>query len=112
MPPPEPRSSTTSPACRSASAVGLPQPREASTAWGGSTAVSAGSYRLLEIGPQCPPPLPPLPSPQQPSLFPVNTLSAAWPYLSRTESLIASPLIGGGASGHSNVFMGNRPCGS
>jgi hypothetical protein len=29
MPPPEPRSSTTSPACSSASAVGFPQPREA-----------------------------------------------------------------------------------
>src|SRR5438876_1154304 len=40
MPPPEPRSSTTSPGLSWASAVGLPQPSEAATASAGSSAVS------------------------------------------------------------------------
>ena len=40
MPPPDPRSRTTSPAFSSASAVGLPQPSDASTAADGSTSVS------------------------------------------------------------------------
>ena len=40
MPPPEPRSSTTSPGASDASAVGLPQPSDASTAADGSTSVS------------------------------------------------------------------------
>ena len=43
MPPPEPRSSTTSPARSSASAVGLPQPREAATASAGSAVVSSAA---------------------------------------------------------------------
>ena len=40
-PAPEPRSSTVSPACRSATAVGTPQPSEAATAAGGAPTVSS-----------------------------------------------------------------------
>ena len=43
MPPPDPRSRTISPSCSSVSAVGLPQPSDASTA-------SAGSDRSLGLG--------------------------------------------------------------
>jgi len=43
MPPPEPRSSTVSPAFSSASAVGLPQPSDASTAASGSCPVCTES---------------------------------------------------------------------
>src|SRR5690606_29333153 len=50
MPPPLPRSSTTSPGLSSASAVGLPQPSDARTARSGSAAVAASSYRSREIG--------------------------------------------------------------
>src|SRR5215469_5104111 len=46
MPPPEPRSSTRSPSCRSATAIGLPQPRLARTASSGSPSVSPSRYRL------------------------------------------------------------------
>ena len=42
MPPPEPRSRTTSPGLRPAMAVGLPQPSEALAAPVGSAASSAG----------------------------------------------------------------------
>ena len=42
MPPPDPRSSTTSPGRRSARAVGLPQPRLAATASAGSGASCVG----------------------------------------------------------------------
>ena len=47
MPPPEPRSSTRSPSRSSATAVGLPQPREASTAASGS---SCFSRRAVQLG--------------------------------------------------------------
>src|ERR1035438_4035775 len=54
MPPPEPRSRTTSPGFSSASAVGLPQPREASTAAGGSSETSSTEYRSrLEMTASC-----------------------------------------------------------
>src|SRR6266581_3115267 len=46
IPPPEPRSRTDSPSWRSASAVGLPQPSEASTAPSGKPLVCEASYRL------------------------------------------------------------------
>src|SRR5688572_6680796 len=52
MPPPEPRSRTVSPSCRSASAVGLPQPSEASSASAGMPAVWPASYRSDVIGSQ------------------------------------------------------------
>src|ERR1039458_8109895 len=45
MPPPEPRSRTTSPGFNSASAVGLPQPSEARTASGGRADTSSIEYR-------------------------------------------------------------------
>jgi hypothetical protein len=48
MPPPEPRSSTTSPDSSSASAVGLPHPREACKAAAGTVAASVSSYRSPE----------------------------------------------------------------
>src|SRR5207302_6944813 len=83
IPPPEPRSSTISPACSSARAVGLPQPSEASTAPSGSAAVSPASYRFELTGSQ--PQLPPCPS---------STRVAAWPYFAFTVSLISSPLMG------------------
>src|SRR5688572_26645096 len=50
MPPPLPRSSTTSPSFSSASAVGLPQPSDASTALSGSADVVTASYRSRVIG--------------------------------------------------------------
>jgi Cd2+/Zn2+-exporting ATPase/Cu+-exporting ATPase len=50
IPLPEPRSRTVSPGCRSISAVGLPQPREARTASSGSPAVCSASYRLSVTG--------------------------------------------------------------
>ena len=43
-PPPDPRSSTRSPSRSSATAVGLPQPSEASTAASGSSACSSAEY--------------------------------------------------------------------
>src|SRR5262245_20520364 len=52
MPPPEPRSSTLSPALRSMSAVGLPQPREALTASCGTPDRWSVEYRLEVIGSQ------------------------------------------------------------
>src|SRR5215471_15857764 len=45
MPPPDPRSRTLSPSCRSATASGFPQPRLASTASSGSQPVSPSRYR-------------------------------------------------------------------
>src|SRR5688572_16484285 len=68
IPPPEPRSSTTSPSCSSASAVGLPQPSDASTASAGNPEVVISSYRSRVIGsgphelpvPQHPPPVLPV----------------------------------------------------
>src|SRR5215469_9372640 len=44
MPPPDPRSKTFSPSCRSATASGFPQPRLASTASSGSPSVSPSRY--------------------------------------------------------------------
>src|SRR5207245_2629265 len=83
MPPPEPRSRTVSPGCSSARAVGLPQPSDASTAPSGSPVVSPASYSCEVMG-----------SPQQLLLFsPSSTRNAAWPYFSRTVSLMSGPLI-------------------
>src|SRR6266545_4376333 len=90
MPPPEPRSSTVCPSCSSASAVGLPQPSEASTACSGIPAVSAGSYNFDVIGSD--PPVAAAP-PQQPLFSPASTRNAASPYFSRTVSLMCWSLI-------------------
>src|SRR5579862_792082 len=87
MPPPEPRSRTTSPGLRVARAVGLPQPKDASIASSGTSPVCAESYRSEVIGSQ--PRTLAAVAPQQ-LLPPVFTRRAAWPYFSLTTSLIAS----------------------
>src|SRR5678810_406104 len=77
MPPPEPRSSTVWPGCRSMSAVGFPQPSETATASPGSPAVSAAEYRSELIGSA----QPQVDGPQHP-VFPTDR--AISPYFSRT----------------------------
>src|SRR6476661_3457308 len=85
IPPPEPRSRTVSPGLSSASAVGLPQPSEASTASAGSPATSAALYRSELIGSQ---PHGAHPSgPQQLPRSPASTSVAASAYRARTVSL-------------------------
>ena len=49
MPPPDPRSSTVSPALSSINAVGLPQPSEAVTAASGSVPRSLSLYKFSVI---------------------------------------------------------------
>src|SRR6266705_2628916 len=88
IPPPEPRSRTDSPSWRSASAVGLPQPSEASTAPSGKPLVCEASYRLSVTGSQPHAPL----GPQLP-FSPPSTLIAASAYFSFTVSLICRSLI-------------------
>src|SRR6476469_2553561 len=83
IPPPDPRSSTVWPGFNAASAVGLPQPSEASTAASGNIPVSAASYRSDVIGSQHSAVAGDAPRQVLPPLF---TRSAAWPYLSRTTS--------------------------
>ncbi len=96
MPPPEPRSSTTSPGFSSASAVGLPQPSEASTAFSGRLPVSSASYRsrVMGSGVSSQHALPP----QQVDAAPAAARWAASPYFSRTavlsddtDSMVPSP---------------------
>src|SRR6266481_1015178 len=86
MPPPEPKSRTTSPGFNLASRVGFPQPSEACSASPGICSFCAASYRLEVIGSQLVP-LPPA-VPQQVPLFP---RSAACPYFSLTISLMFAP---------------------
>src|SRR5271169_6395314 len=88
MPPPEPRSSTVSPGLSCASAVGLPHPREASSASSGICEACATSYRFEVIGSQQETPLAAAPPEQllPPVLF--VTRKAACPYFSFTTSLI------------------------
>src|SRR5690606_19725951 len=86
IPPPLPRSSTTSPSCSSASAVGLPQPSDASTASVGSPFVSASSYRSAVIGSHTSSG----DAPQQLDLAPDDAREAASPYFSRTAAFNAS----------------------
>src|SRR6266404_1537847 len=83
IPPPEPRSRTTSPGFNFASAVGFPQPSEACSASPGTCCICVASYKLEVIGSQ----LVPLASvvPQQLPLF---LPSAARPYFSFTISLM------------------------
>src|ERR1700722_1026245 len=85
MPPPEPRSRTVSPALSFASAVGFPQPSEASIASAGIWPDCAASYRFEVIGSQ--PQLFAGAAPQH-ELPPVVTRSAALPYFSFTTSLM------------------------
>src|SRR5437762_1231668 len=86
IPPPEPRSSTVSPGASSASAVGLPQPRDAATAAFGSAAVSLASYSLEVTGSHSDEP------PQHEPPLPLTTLSATCPYFSFTICLMSLSL--------------------
>src|SRR5438105_1815261 len=100
MPPPLPRSSTVSPSESSASAVGLPHPRDASIAVSGISDASFSEYRSFEMGlsavvqqeladgfdsPQQESPFAAV-LPQQDPLFPSRTRMAASPYLCFTSS--------------------------
>src|SRR5208282_1094352 len=89
MPPPEPKSRTVSPALSLASAVGFPQPSEASIASGGISSACAASYRFEVIGS---PPQPTGAAPQH-ELPPVVTRSAALPYFSFTTSLMFASVM-------------------
>src|SRR5271170_1710152 len=101
IPPPDPKSSTCSPALNCASAVGLPHPSDAATACSGKSAVSSSAYKFDEIGSQqgialAPPQHPPLPSPAPPlsaRVSPAATRRAASPYLLFTISLMFSLAI-------------------
>ena len=87
MPPPEPKSSTTSPGFKRARAVGFPQPSDASTASTGSPAFCCSSYRFAVIGSTAPAGA--ASDPQQQEAPPEITRSACPPYLSLTTSLIS-----------------------
>src|SRR5919201_5584018 len=88
MPPPDPRSSTTSPARRSATAVGLPQPRLARTAASGSAARSSTPYRRSPNRASSPVQQSPQP---QPSPEPAAVAASA--YFRRTSSRTAWSLV-------------------
>src|SRR5712664_3321685 len=95
IPPPDPRSSTTSPACNFASAVGFPQPSEAATASAGSPDFCASSYKFLVIGshPLNSPPSPQHAVPPAATCFaacPYFCLTASWMFVSLTSSLLDS----------------------
>src|ERR1700687_1510679 len=85
MPPPEPRSRTISPAFSWASAVGLPQPREAKSASSGICPACEASYRLVVMGSQQ---LVAEAAPQH-ELPPDFTRRAASPYFCLTTSLMS-----------------------
>src|SRR5579871_4710697 len=87
MPPPLPRSSTTSPGLSAASAVGLPQPSDANSAASGMEAASTSSYSPLEMASPSQHLSSPLALPlQQAAPCPLKTACAAAPYFSRTIS--------------------------
>src|SRR5580700_2541722 len=96
IPPPDPRSSTTSPAFNFASAVGLPHPIEACSANSGTCSICRGSYKFEEIGSQ--EDSFPHAAPQH-ELPPAPARKAACPYFSRTiswmfaSSILASPIL-------------------
>src|SRR4029077_601483 len=89
IPPPEPRSSTTSPAFNLASAVGFPHPSEAATASAGSPDFCASSYKFFVMGSH------PLNSPPPPQHAdpPALTCFAACPYFCFTTSSMFVSLI-------------------
>jgi hypothetical protein len=91
MPPPLPRSSTTSPSRSSARAVGLPHPRDASTAVSGREDAVTESYRSRVMG-SLPSGPHPHDVPQHPPLDPEAARTAASPYFRRTPAF-TSPLI-------------------
>src|SRR5713101_1912544 len=100
MPPPEPRSSTTSPGDNCASAVGFPQPSEAVTASCGKAAFSLSAYRLEVMGSAQP-----VDAwlPQQPLPPPVCDRRAASAYFRCTTCLMSSAPIS------SSVFVNPLP---
>ena len=81
-PAPEPRSSTTSPSCRSATAVGTPHPSDAPTAPSGTSSVSA--YNAEPNTPVVSAGL------QHPAAAPAEAACAAAAYFSRTVSRTCS----------------------
>src|SRR5262245_1151765 len=89
IPPPEPRSSTISPARSSASAVGSPHPSEAAMASAGSAAVSLSLYRSDVMGSAAASVPQQALVEQQAASPPATTWSAALPYLSLTISLMS-----------------------
>src|ERR1700733_11884618 len=103
MPPPDPRSSTTSPGARDARGVGLPHPMEAKTASAGSPAVWLWSYRSTVIGSRSTPQAQPQP---QPVADPSFTWRAAAPYLSFTISrTVSGSIVGPALEVDGSVFM-------
>src|SRR6185295_18727679 len=92
IPPPDPRSNTVSPSSSVASAVGFPQPRDASTASTGSPAFCRPSYKSAVIGSHASVVAPQhaLDPQQLPSVVPSVTLSAAPPYFFFTSDFRAS----------------------
>src|ERR1700761_2275846 len=90
MPPPEPRSRTVSPSCRSAMASGLPQPRLAATASPGSWSCSSAAYSSEPV-PVSSGALPVSPHVATP---PSVTAAAAAAYRARTRSRTSSSSSG------------------
>src|SRR5580658_5262902 len=91
MPPPEPRSRTVSPALSFASAVGFPQPSEASIASAGLSPACAASHTFEVMGSH--PPLADAAVAPQQALPPVVVRSAASPYFSFTASLMFASVM-------------------
>src|ERR1035438_9304716 len=104
MPPPEPRSRTVSPGISFASAVGLPQPREARRAASGTEPASPAPYRLEVIGSQ-PWMLDAGLVPQQAESSPIEARVAAAPYFPFTTSLMLSePILSPSLCNRDDVF--------
>src|SRR5947207_1363673 len=91
MPPPLPKSSTTSPECSSASAVGLPHPSEASAAFSGTPSRSSTWYKLWVIVE--PDALAQQPLSQQLDRAPFNTSLAMVPYRSFTTCVMSTSAV-------------------
>src|SRR6266508_240469 len=92
MPPPEPRSRTTSPGRSSASAVGLPQPRDAASASAGKSVVSP-PYRfdvMESVLARAGVPQHDVPGRSEAPVLLLVTRRAAAPYFAFTTSLIGS----------------------
>ena len=108
MPPPEPRSSTVSPGSSSASAVGLPQPSEASSACSGTL---ERLRRVVEVRGDRIAAARAAAGEQQPLPLPARFAASA--YLSRTTSLIVR--VAHGSSSHdgasaAGAFRTSRAC--
>src|SRR5689334_1167308 len=92
IPPPDPRSSTVSPGFNSASAVGLPQPSDASTAVSGSSLFCISLYKFEVIG-SAPEQHDDGLEPQHALPSPLATRRAASPYFSLTRFVILISLL-------------------